>query len=215
MKQETLLKIVGLMRKDLNNGFTILEISRKLKIGYRPAYMHISGMEGEGIIKIKRAGMAKQCFLDIGNAKCRRLLEDVDMVAKDVITAKNPRLKSVLDGIVSKIGEIFASDLHSVVLFGSYAKMNAVKASDVDLLFIVADMKKENVRAGIERECASYQYSHKLTVSPLISDVVEFKKMLNSNEINVGKEIKEYGIPLYGSEMFWRIIGKIEEVLST
>ena len=49
MRQKTLLKIIGLMRKNLDKGLTILEISKQLKIGYRPAYNHITEMEKEGI----------------------------------------------------------------------------------------------------------------------------------------------------------------------
>ena len=47
MRQKTLLKIIGLMRTNLDRGLTILEISKKLKIGYRPAYNHITEMEKE------------------------------------------------------------------------------------------------------------------------------------------------------------------------
>ena len=35
--------------------------------------------------------------------------------------------------------------------------------------------------------------------------VKEFKKMLASKELNVGKEVREYGISLYGHELFWRV----------
>ena len=91
-------------------------------------------------------------------------------------------------------------------MFGSYAKGNATKASDIDLLFIVTDLKNKQLREGIERESASYQYSHNLKVSPLITDINEFKKMLRSEELNVGKEAREYGISLYGYEMFWRLV---------
>ena len=45
MRRETVLKIVGLFRKNLGKGFTILEISKLLKIGYRPAYNHIIELE--------------------------------------------------------------------------------------------------------------------------------------------------------------------------
>ena len=67
-------------------------------------------------------------------------------------------------------------------------------------------MSYEKVREKIERECASYQHSHNVKISPLITDIEEFKKMLKSKEMNVGKETKEYGIALYGLEQFWRLI---------
>ena len=60
MRQKTLLKIMGLMREDLDKGLTILEISKQLKIGYRPAYNHIIQMGKEGIIQIDKIGSANQ-----------------------------------------------------------------------------------------------------------------------------------------------------------
>lgn len=70
----------------------------------------------------------------------------------------------------------------------------------------IADLKNKNTREGIQRECTSVQYSHNTKISPLITDVAEFKKMLNAKELNIGKETREYGIPLYCSEFFWRLI---------
>ena len=206
MRQQTLLKIVRLMRIELDNGLTILKISKKLKIGYRPAYNHINSMEKEGIIKIIKVGNAKQCFLNLGNAKCRHLLEEADALKKEEIYRENKKIKAVIESLILKLTKEFISDIHSIVLFGSYAKGNATKASDVDLLFIVTDLKNKQLREGIERESASYQYSHNLKVSPLITDINEFKKMLRSEELNVGKEAREYGISLYGYEMFWRLV---------
>lgn len=206
MRRETALKIVELLRKDLGRSFSILEISKKLKIGYRPAYNHISSLEKDGIIIIKIAGRSKQCSLNLGDAKSRYFLQEVDLMWKESLYKANPKLKAVLEGLISKITGQFIADVHSIVLFGSYAKGTAKKTSDVDMLFIVSDLKNKLLREVIERECASYQHSYNIKVSPLITDIGEFKKMLKAKEINVGKEAREYGIPLYGSEQFWRLV---------
>ena len=84
--------------------------------------------------------------------------------------------------------------IRSVILDGHYH------------LFIIGNIKDKSVRNTLERECASYQYSHNVKISPLITNMEEFKKMLKSKEMNVGKEAKEHGIALYGSEQFWRLI---------
>lgn len=206
MRRETLLKIIGLMRKDLDKGFTILDISKRLKIGYRPAYNHINSMEKEGIIKIERIGNAKQCSINLNNSKCRHLLEELDSIKKEEIYIKNSKIKLIIESLISKLTKVFISDIHSIILFGSYAKKMATKSSDIDLLFIVTDLKDKQLREDIERESASYQYSHNTKVSPIITDIDEFKKMLKAEELNVGKETKQYGISLYGSEMFWRLV---------
>ena len=206
MRKETILKIMGLFRNNIDQGLTILAISKTLKIGYRPAHNHITGLNEEKIINIKKVGKAKQCSLNIKNEKCRHILEEVDMLRKEDLFRKNIKLRNVLEGLVSRLTKKFISEIHSVVLFGSHAKGNAANGSDVDLLFIVADMKNRRLRVEIERECASFQYSHNTKVSPIITDINEFRKMLEAEELNIGKEVRGHGIPLYGFEQFWRMI---------
>jgi len=204
MRQKTLIKIIGLMRRDLEKGLTILDISRKLKIGYRPAYNHVIEMEREGIMQINKIGNAKQCLLNLSNPKTRHLLETLDMERKEELYKENPKIK-IIDNLISKLVEKFISEIHSVVLFGSYAKGKAGKQSDIDILFIVSNLKDKTLREGIERECAAYQYSHNIKISPLITNIEEFRKMLKLKELNVGKEVKNHGVSLYGHELFWRI----------
>jgi predicted nucleotidyltransferase len=206
VRQETLLKIVGAMREDLDRGLTILAVSKKLKIGYRPAYNHLNTMGREGIITIEKIGHAKQCFLNLSNEKCRHLLAELDALKKEEICNENPKIKAVIENLISKLAKENISDIHSVILFGSYAKGAATKTSDIDLLFIVADLKNKRVRESIEQESASYRYSHNIKISPLITDINEFQKMLKSEELNVGKETRAHGTSLYGSEMFWRLV---------
>lgn len=206
MRQKTLLKIIGLMRKGLGKGLTILEISKQLKIGYRPAYNHITEMEKEGIIEVEKIGSSKQCKLNPANPQARNLLESLDLTIKKEMYQQSPKLKIIIESLISKLTEKFISEIYSIILFGSYAKGTATKQSDIDLMFIVNDLKSKNLRESIERECASYEYSYIIKVSPLITDIEELKNMLKAKELNAGKEAKEYGVSLYGHEMFWRII---------
>jgi predicted nucleotidyltransferase len=206
MRQETLLMIVELMRKSLGKGLTILKISKQLKIGYRPAYNHIAAMEKEGIIIIEKIGNAKQCSLNLENQKTRHLLGEVDLIRKEKLFQKNQKLKVIIEGLISRLTGQHISEIHSIILFGSYAKGTATKGSDVDLLLIVNDLKRKELRESIERECTGYQHSHNIVLSPLITDITEFRKMLKAKELNIGKESKDYGIALYGSEMFWGLV---------
>lgn len=206
MRQETLLKIIELMRKNITLGLTISKISSLLKIGYAPTYNHIDEMEKERIINVLKIGNSKQCKLNLESAKTRHLLQELDIKKKEEFYNKNQKFKSILESLISKLTEKYLSEILSIVLFGSYTKNIANKQSDIDLMFIVNDLKDKNLRENIERESASVYYQYNIKVSPLITDIKEFKKMLKEKELNVGKEVREYGISLYGHELFWRII---------
>ncbi|MFH1669289.1 MAG: nucleotidyltransferase domain-containing protein [Candidatus Woesearchaeota archaeon] len=206
MRKETLLKIMTLFRENLDRGLTIRQVSQTLKIGYRPAYNHITSMEEQGIITIEQVGNAKQSLLNLKSENCRHLLEEVGMQQKEELFNKHTKLKNIIESITKKLTEKYISEIHSMILFGSYAKGKPTAGSDMDILFIVSDIKDKALMEGIERECASFQYSHNIQVSPVITDIPELKKMLEAEQLTVGKEAREYGIPLYGSEKFWRAV---------
>ncbi len=206
MKQETLIKIIGLLRNNLDRGLTILEISKTLKIGYDPAHNHITAMHKQNIITINKVGNAKQCLLNLNNNQARNLLQELDLKKSEEIYKGNPKIKNILEALISKLTEKYIAEMQSIILFGSYAKNTQKKDSDIDILFIVNDLKNKQLREDIERECSIFEYSHNIKISPIITDITEFKKMLATKELNVGKEARDCGISLYGSEKFWRIL---------
>jgi len=205
MRKETLLKIIRLFRKNIGKGMTILEIARTLKIGYRPAYNHIEAMHKEGIITINEVGRAKQCFLNLKSEKGRLCLQEADIAAKEELFKKNAKLKGIFESLMLSLEHHLQADVRSIILFGSYAKGTPVKSSDIDLIFIIDSITNKPLRELIEKQCAGFRYSHNIRVSPVFADIAEFRKMVASRELNIGKEAKAYGLPLYGLELFWEL----------
>ena len=206
MKRETQLKIINLLRVNLSKGFTIREMSKRLNIGYRPAHNHITKMGEEKLILVETVGRAKKITLNLDNEKTRYLLQENDLLRKERVFKKYNKIKNILEELSKKISEKFITQIQSIILFGSYAKEKATPSSDIDLLFMINNLKDKEVREYIERTCASYQHSHQIKISPIITDIAEMKKMLQEEKMNIGNEVREYGIPIYGVEQFWRII---------
>ena len=142
MRRETALKIIGRLRKELGRGLTILELSKKLKIGYRPAYNHITELEKEKAIIVKTVGRAKQSFLNLDSPRCRYFLQEVDLTKKEALYKANPKLKAVLEGLISRITAAFTAEIHSIVLFGSYASATDDASSDIDIC-LISNVNKE------------------------------------------------------------------------
>src|SRR3989338_8274004 len=105
MRRETTLKIIRLLREDMGRGFTILEVSKKLKIGYRPAYNHIIELGKEKIITIKTVGRAKQSFLNLDSPRCRYLLQESDLERSEDIYKINSRLKTVIEALIQRVAD--------------------------------------------------------------------------------------------------------------
>ncbi len=203
-----IIKIIKLFRNNLDKGMTILEISKKLKIGYRPAYNHIIEMAKAEILDVHKVGNAKQCFLNLQSEQSIQWLSHLALQQKNEICRRNIKLSNILKNLVHTLVEQNISDVHSIILFGSHVKGKPVKESDVDIFFIITSLDNKKLKSNIENLCSTFQYSHNLKINPIISDVEELLKMLKSKSLTVGKEIRKYGLALYGSTKFWEIMNQ-------
>ena len=106
-----------------------------------------------------------------------------------------------MDVIVPYIDEILPIILSvaspdQVILFGSYARGNHTKKSDIDLLIIKKDLKNSNnIIDSIYR--AFYENKIKISVDILVIDYNKYVE-LNNKIGYIYKTIKEQGKILYG-----------------
>ena len=86
-----------------------------------------------------------------------------------------------------------------LLLFGSYAKRNQTKNSDIDLMFIVPteeyEKKIESILSSIPLPIQSHVFTER-----------QFIKMKNIKEFNVGNEAIKHNIILYGIEQYYELL---------
>ena len=122
MRKETLLKIIGLFRKNIGTGMTMLEIAKTLKIGAYTAYNHLLAMQKEGIITMNEVGRAKQCLLNLKSERARVLLQEADIARKDELFKANAKLRNVFEALIPKIESHLLTEIRSIILFGKLCK---------------------------------------------------------------------------------------------
>ncbi|MGM5480675.1 MAG: nucleotidyltransferase domain-containing protein, partial [Nanobdellota archaeon] len=118
----------------------------------------------------------------------------------ELLSAELSRIQSIKTKLPLLLQDINNLDepLCPIVLFGSYAKHNEHKNSDIDIC-IIHNSEKEAQRIEISLsihpniEIHSFHYS-------------EFIRMMISNTFNVGHEIARTGIPLRNIESYYKVI---------
>lgn len=104
--------------------------------------------------------------------------------------------KKLLTEFIKKIS---SSDLISAILFGSYAKGEQKKDSDIDILCIVRK------RYDIEKIAISLKHKYGKQIAPIIVTAKDFPNMEKEN-LTFFLELKEFGIVLYGREGFYNLM---------
>ncbi len=198
--------IVDLYDRDLLAEYSINQITRKLgRKGYGFVYDKISSMLDRGVLKKRVVGTSSLCSLNFDEYGTVLLLcRNEDLKAKRMYSRRK-LLKGVLEQLVEDSKK--HNTVHAVVVFGSYAKGTAGEKSDVDLLVVVEDRKKESV----SRVANTLSMSHSVELNAVVMDKAAFQGMLRDKGVNVVKEAFKYHVVFYGCEKFFEYIREVKD----
>ena len=175
-------------RKHLEKRFTMHELSKLISIPYATFF--------------RTAGQMKDVltFEPVGKSKTVRLNARNPIVKSYLIISSDEERKEFLtkQPIIRRIANDLSTD-DIVILFGSYAKGKETEKSDIDLLIINKDGKKSLFFSTCE-------LLFKKKINPLFIMKKEFKKMLQEENENVGKQAVKNHIILNNPELFWTLV---------
>ena len=175
--EKTDFEVLNFLIENLNKEFSIKEIADKLKKPYVKIHSSINRLADKKIIKREIKGRSHYCSIDYKNNICVVCFIN-SQKAKEFLL-KNKKIMIIIEDIVSNI----KLPDYTLLLFGSYAKGNADKHSDLDIAIITAGENKEEV----ERAVNSKKRLSSLNIHSLGFTYKEFIEMLKSKEMNVGK----------------------------
>ena len=184
-------KIVKMMVEE-KKPFSIRKIANKAGISYRITHTATQRLIEKEIIKKKIVGKSSSCSLNENYYGIEIYQAEYERASK---LLKNKNLKQLYKELSFKLPSAF----FVLLVFGSYAKNKQSKASDIDIMFITPEKKK------FEKSIESILRLLPLKVHCLVLSEQEFRRMLQSRETNVVKEIINCYVILYGIENYYKL----------
>ncbi len=168
---------------------TLKQIMERTALTYEPVYRNIKGLEKERIILSKQFG--------------KTLVYSLNFEKEEVKTAfffysKN-RLKEFSDKhrlIFNALSKLKNENIDFLAVFGSYAKGNQRKNSDIDVLCVSSDKNAD------EHELKSLKYFTDSEFAPVVMPKSEFKKIKEENDI-FWEDLVKFGVIFKGYELFY------------
>lgn len=172
---------------------TIRQLSKEIKSDYKIVHTAVNRLVAKGILNAEKIGNSTQVKI------CSKLSKEVLVVEfeRREEISKNKNIKLLLETIKEKTAIIN----FVLLLFGSYAKGNQNKNSDIDLMFIVPELK-------IEKKIEEAVSILPLKIHFLVFTEKQFIDMENSKELNVVKEAIKSNVILHGIEQYYELINK-------
>lgn len=197
---DSFISVLKLYYRSLDKSFTIHELSKNLSHSYSYIYKTVHQMVKQGLLKMSQAGRAKLCSINVNSPD---IINYLSIISTEESSKIPQNILNKLMELVSKLLKNTNSNVHAIVLFGSYAKAKQINTSDVDLLIIVP--KKEEYDSLIHKEANSWEMRYSKELNLVISEPKMWQRMIRDEKVNVANEILKDGIPLYGAQKYWEL----------
>ena len=180
-------KIINYLGKHPGESFTMHGLSKRLNIPYATLYRVLQAIPE--LITKQVVGKAILVGLKKSNTLSYLIVSSIEETKEYL--HKQPIIKKIAD-------ELPQGD-YCVILFGSYAKGQQTRKSDIDIMVISRTGKKEP-------DFSRYEVLFGIDVNPLFFSKKEFVHMLRDTEENVGTQALKNQVILYNPEYFWKLI---------
>ena len=91
-------------------------------------------------------------------------------------------VKQLLDGYVVELQNIYGTHLQSVILYGSYARGDYTKESDVDIMILLnlTDEEIKEYRHQLSEHTYDYYMTYNLDIKPIAKSKEHFMKWVDN-----------------------------------
>ncbi len=188
---QTTLKILSLYLDDYKKSLHVREISREIQIDVKAIQLQLQKLEKINVLSSIIKGRNKDYHLNLDNVTTKYYLIMAEVFTTVIYLKKNFVIKKLVEEIGNKTDGI-------MILFGSFAKENHTKESDVDIFVITNAKIKTNSITGstsVIRHEINFKFANKQ----------QFLEGLRNNDPLI-KEIISNHIILKGADEFSDIL---------
>lgn len=185
---ENELKVLGSFFPE-GKEITLKMIQKRTKLSYEPVHRIIKQLVNKKLLVGKKFGKTFVYSLDLTKEK-------IKIAFIVYANEKKERFEEEYGNVYRALSKIEEGDIDFLAVFGSYAKGNPTKKSDVDIICVSSNKNK------IESKLKSLRYETNLEFAPVVMSKTELAKIKEENE-QFWKDLINYGIIFKGYELFY------------
>ena len=186
--------VLGVLLNNLEVSYSIRELSREVKQDYKIVFTTVKTLAKEKLVMITRVSNINQCRLHLSQEYSSLFGFISERFARQKVSTP---IWNALQDIISSLSNPF----YTLLLFGSHAKNTARKTSDIDLLFIISELRQEKeIVASVHKSALL----NNIKINPVILTQKEFIKGLQ--EKSISQEAYKKHVLIKGGELFYTIL---------
>lgn len=183
------------------------DIVRKSSVALSATHKYLNEFVDNNFLQTRKIGKMKFFKLALENKQLLKLFEnfEVDKLAR--FKERNTTTWKIVNEFTEKLSEEIEEGLLMLILFGSSAREEAKKTSDIDLLIVVPDKTKNKLMSQVEK-ISKQVYSYGREISPITIERTDFREGLKTDK-DFFKTLWEDRIIFCGESIFWSEVAKL------
>ena len=193
------LKIIKLLEEN-KQGLHIRELSRLASTGLPNIKRYLDILEKEKTVTKEKKGN----LINITLRYAPKTITYLKQIHYEIFSELPSKIQIAITDFLK---ELIQKPL-IVLVFGSYAKANFNKDSDIDILLVYQELKNEK---AIENIAKAISDKTNTKLSPIYLDYESFKKNFLDKNHNFSNELRNGVIVLNGIEYYYELIEEFEK----
>jgi len=197
-------KILRLFFNDPELSIHQRGISRQANVAPHNANKYLKEFVNDGLLIRSEISNLTLFRINPGNAFLFRVFELFEMKRKNRFFEQNKKISRLLNEHNENLKRLSSREIQMVILFGSVARGNWTKKSDVDLLIVTGQSVQKRRIIQIQEEAAQ-EFRHILHISPVHITINKFVEGMR-NTLEFFGELWRDRIVLYNEFLFWELL---------
>lgn len=185
-------------------GITIKDLANNLKTDYKNTHNAVERLFKWGIIKKEKIGNYNICKLNYSNEDVVEYLKEYNFYIRLTEFKKKYPIEYgiIIEAYQRFIGQEMMTPFFICLVFGSYAKSEEKKDSDMDLLFL--GPPEVGFKSALNKVNAPYQKKFHIVEQDINDFIIDLE---NKNKVSLATELYKYPpIVFYGDDIFFRMM---------
>tara|TARA_Y100000310_G_scaffold194628_1_gene194623 strand:+ start:1748 stop:2389 length:642 start_codon:yes stop_codon:yes gene_type:complete len=183
------LRILGLYLADYKIEFHVREIARRLDFNHRTVLLVLQKLEEKNVLNSKLIGRNKVYSLNTDNVVTREYITSAEIARKVDLLDREFLFKKLVQEILLDVEYL------PVVLFGSYAKGNETKQSDIDIIiFMDQSFYTRQKEKKIQKRILAFASKYRKKIQIQKGSRSDFEKGLREKDPLVMEIVKDHVI---------------------
>lgn len=202
--------VLRTMAKDVGKWHYTRELARMSKVGLGTVSSEFRKLAKSGLLKSKTEGQEKYYRLNLTNSKTRKICELFETEKRESFFKQNRRLAWILEDFTKKASD-FVPEIQSVILFGSVARGQTTRRSDIDILILVPNYEGDKFKSlmdSIDQLASEVSGRHPAKLVPVVMTMKDFEQSLKDKK-RFATDVLKDGILLFGEGRYYHMLSKV------